>query len=84
MQKGKRSEDIFNKLTNAKLPKNRSRYIPADVQRVVKERHFFQCAWDGERLFDQHHIFEFAEGGEHTADNLILLCPNCHRRVHKG
>lgn len=59
-------------------------YIPSDVDRKVKVRHFFECAWCGERLTERHHIIEFSQGGEHTEENLILLCPNCHTRVHKG
>jgi hypothetical protein len=44
---------------------------------------FFECAWCGEKLTERHHIVEFSKGGEHTVDNLILLCPNCHTQVHK-
>ena len=28
---------------------------------------------------DLHHITPWSEGGENTKDNLILLCPNCHK-----
>lgn len=30
------------------------------------------------------HITPWAKVKEHTFDNLIALCPNCHTRVHKG
>jgi hypothetical protein len=30
-----------------------------------------------------HHIDEISEGGETSFDNLIVLCPNCHTRVHR-
>lgn len=63
---------------------NRSRKIPPEVSKKVKERHFFQCAWDGENVIEQHHIKYFHLGGEHTVDNLILLCRNCHKLVHDG
>lgn len=61
-----------------------SRYIPSDVDKAVKERHFFECAWCGEKLLERHHIVEFSKGGEHSEENLILLCPNCHTQTHKG
>src|SRR5450432_1302825 len=64
------------------LKKKASRKIPQHVDKAVKEKHFFQCAWCGENLYDRHHIFPFGEGGLHTEENLILLCPNCHRQVH--
>ena len=28
---------------------------------------------------DLHHITPWSEGGTNTKDNLILLCPNCHK-----
>lgn len=61
-----------------------SRHIPTEISNLVTSRHFFECAWCGEKLTERHHITEFAKGGEHTTENLILLCPNCHTQVHKG
>lgn len=66
------------------MTKKRIRYIPKAISERVKERHFFECAWCGVNLTEQHHIKEFHLGGEHTAENLILLCPNCHKIVHNG
>ena len=31
-----------------------------------------------------HHIKPIAEGGDNGRDNLILLCPNCHKKAHAG
>jgi len=31
-----------------------------------------------------HHIVPWETCREHTYDNLIALCPNCHTRVHRG
>ena len=31
-----------------------------------------------------HHITPYAQGGEATEDNLILLCPNCHKQADYG
>ena len=33
---------------------------------------------------EMHHIVPVAEGGSNKADNLILLCPNCHKLAHAG
>jgi len=33
---------------------------------------------------DVHHIVPWEICQEHSPENLIALCPNCHRRAHKG
>ena len=35
-------------------------------------------------ILEVHHIIARKDGGNDDIDNLILLCPNCHRKVHKG
>jgi hypothetical protein len=72
-----------------------SRHIPIVVQRQLRDAARDRCCicarllppeeipFDIEReILDQHHILYFSEGGEHTEENLLLACPNCHRRVH--
>lgn len=31
-----------------------------------------------------HHIVPISEGGSPGVNNTILLCPNCHKKVHRG
>ena len=31
-----------------------------------------------------HHIKQVAEGGTNDIDNIIVLCPNCHTKAHRG
>jgi len=31
-----------------------------------------------------HHIVPISEGGTSDEENLILLCPNCHKKAHSG
>ncbi len=33
---------------------------------------------------DEHHIYSRSLGGSNTKSNLTYICPNCHRRVHRG
>jgi len=39
------------------------------------------CGWK-EASCDIHHIVAKSKGGTNNMDNLIILCPNCHRKVH--
>lgn len=41
------------------------------------------CNWNLSKR-DLHHITPVSEGGKNTMDNLISLCPNCHRLVHNN
>jgi 5-methylcytosine-specific restriction protein A len=37
---------------------------------------------DGEPFLEIHHIIPLAEGGQDSIENVVALCPNCHRRMH--
>ena len=38
----------------------------------------------GEPYLEIHHIVPLSQGGSDTIDNVIALCPNCHRKRHYG
>lgn len=61
--------------------------IPADLERAVLIEAGHRCAIHtcrSEAGIDVHHIVPWAKCKKHEFDNLIALCPNCHRRAHKG
>ena len=31
-----------------------------------------------------HHIMLYSEGGEPSVNNMVTLCPQCHRDYHSG
>lgn len=39
---------------------------------------------DGEPFLEVHHLSRRSDGGPDHPDNVVALCPNCHRRVHYG
>lgn len=39
------------------------------------------CGWN-ESTCDIHHIIPLSKGGTNNIDNLIIVCPNCHRVIH--
>lgn len=45
-----------------------------------------QCEWCGTDVDspDTHHIKPRKEGGPNEKGNLIILCPNCHRKADRG
>lgn len=38
----------------------------------------------GDIFLESHHINFLSEGGKDKLDNMIALCPNCHREAHHG
>jgi len=60
--------------------------IPAELKRRVLVEAGHRCAIPTCRHIDVdvHHIIPWETCKEHKYENLIALCPNCHRRVHKG
>lgn len=41
------------------------------------------CGWN-KTSCDVHHIIPVSNGGKNEITNLITLCPNCHRMVHRN
>lgn len=41
------------------------------------------CGWN-DAVCDVHHIIPKSQGGTDDNGNLIIICPNCHRKIHSG
>jgi len=64
----------------------RSRVIPPHIQRALSIRDT-GCTFPGccnTHYLDAHHIKHWAEGGETSLDNLLMLCRHHHRELHQG
>jgi len=63
----------------------RTRSIPPALRRALEIRdrgcRFPGC---GSRFTDAHHVEHWADGGETSLDNCLLLCRHHHRLVHEG
>jgi len=64
----------------------KTRSIPPAMRRALRIRdggcRFPGCTND--RFVDGHHIQHWADGGETSLDNLVLLCRRHHHLVHEG
>lgn len=40
--------------------------------------------YSGEPFLEVHHIYRRSDGGIDNPENVIAICPNCHREVHHG
>jgi 5-methylcytosine-specific restriction endonuclease McrA len=60
--------------------------IPTELRRRILVEAGHRCAIPTCRYIevDVHHIIPWATCRTHEYDNLIALCPNCHRRADRG
>lgn len=60
--------------------------IPTEIRRRVLVEAGHRCAIPTCRHIevDVHHIIPWSQCQAHEYDNLLALCPNCHRRADKG
>jgi hypothetical protein len=73
---------------DASLVRNgrKRRTIPPALRRALRSRDR-GCSFPGcenRRFLDSHHVHHWAQGGETTLRNLMLLCRRHHRLVHEG
>lgn len=62
--------------------KKQNRHIPSSIQKSLLQRSGGICECCGAAgIPDQHHLLEYSLGGPHILENLLLLCPSCHRQI---
>jgi hypothetical protein len=59
-----------------------ARNIPTPLENLLFELAGHSCSICRAPWLEVHHIEELGEGGRTEYANLIVLCPNCHTRVH--
>lgn len=62
--------------------------ISPEVRAVVYKRDSWEetpcCVFCGRPYPEVHHYVERSRGGMGVEQNLICLCPSCHRKLHNG
>ena len=70
-----------------RVPARAKQDIPPATARLVWRRDHGRCRVPGcrsARGLEIHHIIRRADGGDHDASNLVLLCSACHTAHHDG
>ena len=60
-----------------------------DNFKIINKKNFkkyikkcFFCNEDNSSLLDIHRIFEGKDGGTYDTINVLVVCSNCHRKIH--
>ena len=64
----------------------KTRTVPVGIRRALEARDR-TCRYPGcnhARWLDAHHVVHWADGGEASLENLVLLCTNHHKLLHEG
>lgn len=65
------------------MTKRNSAHLRA--QKEGKERDGYVCQICGSKNHvEGHHIVDYQYGGKASADNIVTLCHDCHKDVHRG
>lgn len=57
------------------------RPIPAKTRLAVRQRSGFGCSACACPIIEYHHIVPYHQSADNDAENLIALCPTCHRKA---
>ena len=70
---------------NQPLYVGRAQRAPSKAQLLALYRRDRGCVGCGLRpqICEAHHIVAWENNGPTNIDNLVLLCPKCHKRIHK-
>lgn len=58
--------------------------IPEGMKRKLRQEAYFGCVKCGCPIIEYHHIEPWSKVKKHEKDNLVVLCPNCHREANVG
>lgn len=80
-------------IKNVRIREQRSIVRDQRLAQEAKRRAHYRCescgdslpdVMQGRRYVQAHHIEPLSEAGADTAENVAVLCPGCHARIHAG
>lgn len=63
---------------------SRCKSAPAEVKRTLRQEALFGCCACGNPLIDNAHIIEYHVTKQFPVEDMLALCPDCHREADYG
>lgn len=87
----KRYESLSNAKKIARAAKDLRRSSVSSEAKKMKQReianglnHCQMCGFDFAEILQIHHVVPIKDGGNNNTDNVVVVCPNCHKTLHKA
>lgn len=61
----------------------RKRYSRQQIAKLFHKKCYF-CEEEDYSILDAHRIIPGEKGGTYHPHNILVICSNCHRKVHSG
>jgi hypothetical protein len=55
--------------------------IPSDIALRLRQEAGFGCCKCGYPFYEYHHIVEFSRAAHYRFEDMLVLCPNCHKQA---
>lgn len=65
--------DPYLKQMVKRIAEGKCQYCGSDAPFIDKQ---------GQPYLEAHHVIRMADGGKDAIENMVAICPNCHRKVH--
>lgn len=67
---------------NKQKIRSQQQLLKKRIFKTWKNPHCQYCGNPNKDILQLHHIKPICNGGDNDINNIILLCPNCHKMVH--
>ena len=82
MPNGKKIAKAFKDLRRSRIASEakelKQRYVEDGIDGC------WVCGFDFSEILQIHHIIPIKDGGNNDSGNVVIVCPNCHKALHKA
>lgn len=76
--------DLNERAKKQKLKSEVRAFVTSNREEIISSggSRCYVCGYNFAQILEIHHVMPIKDGGNNSLDNLVSLCPTCHRLVH--